>query len=174
MKIKSIVLSALFCAVLCILSPLSLPVNIIPITLATFALYLTASLLPVHLSLISTLCYILLGTVGLPVFSGWRGGFQIIAGPTGGYIIGYIPCAVIISLLCTAFAKKKFVKPLSMVAGTAVLYVIGSVWYMIQTQSGIGTTFMMCVFPFLAGDAIKILAASYICIQCENQIKKLL
>jgi|GEM_PF-3445833 len=89
MKVKKITLIGLLAACLCILAPVSFPIGVIPISLATFAIYIIASLLVWHNTILVILVYIVIGAVGLPVFSGFRGGFSILLGYTGGYIFGY-------------------------------------------------------------------------------------
>ena len=91
MKTRDLTLTALFAAILCVAAPFSIPVGPIPITLATFAIYLAAIVLGKKYGTLAVVIYILLGAVGLPVFSGFSGGFQKIVSATGGYIIGYIP-----------------------------------------------------------------------------------
>lgn len=112
------------------------------------------------ISVTAVCLYILLGAFGLPVFSGFAGGFQKLIGVTGGYIIGYIPCAVIIALLIGKFENKKFVYPLSMVLGVAVCYAAGTAWYVFQTKTAVAAAFATCVIPFIPADCIKIAAAS--------------
>ena len=87
--------TALMTAVTCILAPLSIPIGPVPISLTNFAIYLSLYLLDWKKGTISYILYLLLGLVGLPVFSGFTGGIGKLAGPTGGYIIGFIPMAII-------------------------------------------------------------------------------
>ena len=84
MKIKKIVICGLFCAVMCLLAPLNIQIGMIPITLATFAIYVIGAAAPPSYALASVICYITLGAVGLPVFSGFEGGLQKLFGITGG------------------------------------------------------------------------------------------
>ena len=87
--------TALMTAVTCILAPLSIPIGPVPISLTNFAIYLSLYLLDWKKGTVSYILYLLLGLVGLPVFSGFTGGIGKLAGPTGGYIIGFIPMAII-------------------------------------------------------------------------------
>lgn len=160
MKYKSLALTAVTAAVLCILSPFSLPLGAIPVSLATFAVCLISCILPFRQSVAAVTIYILLGACGLPVFSGFIGGFQQIAGITGGFIIGYIPCSVIVSSLVGRYADKKIIYPLSMSAGIAVCYLFGTLWYSFQTDTSFAASAAVCVLPFIIGDIIKISIAS--------------
>ena len=152
-------MTAIFSALLCVLAPLSVPLGgLVPISLATFVIYLASALLDVRSSVLSVIVYILLGAVGLPVFSGWQGGVGKLLGVTGGYIIGYIPMAFVISIARSRFSRK-WALPVSMICGTLVLYVIGTAWFVFQTENPILSALSSCVLPFIPGDAVKIALA---------------
>ena len=95
-KTYSLVVTALMAAVTCILAPLSIPIGPVPISLTNFAIYLSLYVLDWEKGTISYLVYLLIGFAGVPVFSGFTGGVAKLAGPTGGYIIGFIPMAIIL------------------------------------------------------------------------------
>ena len=156
MKVKSLCYSALCAALLCILAPVSVPTSSLPLTLSLFAVLLVSAILPTRLALSSVLCYVVLGAVGLPVFAGFIGGFQVLAGPTGGFIIGYIPVAFIVSL----FRKKPIKRLVSMVLSTILCYIFGALWLFISTSSPfiptLGAIMLICALP----DAVKIISAS--------------
>ena len=171
-KIKSICITAIFTAVICVMAPFSIVIgSLVPLSLATFAVYLTAGTLDMKNSVTAVTVYILLGAIGLPVFSSFSGGFQKIVGVTGGYIIGYIPLALIVSLLLK-HNRKKWMYPISMVAGTVVLYTFGTIWFILQTKGTVGSAMLSCVVPFLPGDAVKIAAASVISMGIRKRIEK--
>lgn len=167
MKTKDLVLCALCAAITCILAPLSIPTpGGVPISLATFAVMLSGLVLGARLGALSQLIYVLLGSVGLPVFAGWTGGFGLVMGMTGGYIVGYILLAFFTGLIYFAKGKKetgaaKYVwMVLGMLAGTAVLYAFGTVWFMKVTGMDLAGSLAACVLPFLPGDAVKIAGAA--------------
>lgn len=172
MDIKKITVTAILAAVLCVISPFSLPLGAVPVSLATFALYIISCTVNKKYALSAVIIYILLGAAGLPVFSFFSGGFHKIAGLTGGYILGYIPCAFVISFLTDKFEDKKFVYPLSMIAGTAACYLFGMLWYMYQSNSDLKAAIITCILPFFVGDAVKIAAASVAGINLRKRIKK--
>ena len=159
MKAQKIAVTGILAAIICLFAPLSFPIGAVPISLATFAIYIAACTVKAKISVPAVIIYILLGAAGLPVFSSFQGGFHIIAGVTGGYILGYIPCAIIIGLLIGKYENKKWIYPASMILGTAVCYSIGTVWYMLQTEVGFTAALTVCVLPFIIGDIIKISAA---------------
>ena len=123
--------TALMTAVTCILAPLSIPIGPVPISLTNFAIYLSLYLLDWKKGTISYILYLLLGLVGLPVFSGFTGGIGKLAGPTGGYIIGFIPMAIIAGIVIDKFSQR-LIQILGMIVGTAICYAFGTAWFCIQ------------------------------------------
>lgn len=160
MSVKKLTLAGVMAALLCVSAPWAIQIGPVPITLATLAIYLIGAVAGEKYGTVSVMIYILLGMVGLPVFSGFAGGFSRIAGVTGGYIIGYIPCVYICGLIIRR-AKGRFVAyPIAMVMGTVALYLLGTLWYIIQTGNTFISALVVCVVPFLPGDIIKIILAS--------------
>lgn len=157
---RDMAVTALFAAILCVMSPWSIPVGPVPVSLATFAIYIAAAVMGRSRATIAVLVYILIGMVGLPVFSGFSGGFQKIAGVSGGYIVGYIPCAFISGAITDRFPKSLVAYPIGMILGTAILYLVGTAWFMYTTGNTLAASLGFCVVPFLLGDAIKIAAAT--------------
>ena len=153
-------------ALICVAGPLTVPIGPVPISLASFAVYLAGALLGWKSGAAAVAIYLLLGMVGLPVFSGFSGGLAKLAGVTGGYLVGYLPCALITGLGAPdpsdPAGKPVWTLPLCMVAGTAVLYALGTAWFMAQSGNTLAASLGMCVLPFLPGDAIKIIAATLI------------
>ena len=156
----------------------------IAVSLATFAVYLAGSLLGWKKGTIAVLIYVLLGAVGLPVFSGGAGGFAKLFGVTGGYIVGYIPCALISGLFVDLFYKKNASKnpfvngawaiPVGMIAGTVVLYALGTVWFIIARGVTLEVALASCVIPFLIGDTIKIICATVITVVLRDRLSKIM
>ena len=168
MKTKDMVLTGVFAAVICVFSPFTIPIGAVPISLATFAVYLAAAVLGTKKGTFAVLIYILIGMAGVPVFSGFAGGIGKILGVTGGYIIGYIPCALAIGVFTERFGGKNYIYHLALVIGTLILYSFGTAWFMVQSGNGLMQSLTVCVFPFLVGDAIKIAAASIVAIKLKN------
>lgn len=155
-KLKNMSFAALGAAVLCVLAPLSLPAGAIPITLSYFAVLLVAGILPPKTALPATFVYIALGAVGAPVFSGFQGGFQVIAGPTGGFILSYLPMAAVVSLL-----KGKLPKTIAAMFVSAILgYFIGSLWLSFTTESKFLSSLLYTAATCLVPDVFKISAAA--------------
>lgn len=172
MKLRPMVYAAVFAAVLCVISPFTIPIGPIPLSLATFAVYLAAAVLGWKYGTLSVLLYVLIGVIGVPVFSGFHGGFDRLIGPTGGFLIGYVLCALTTGLLLLKRENKKWLYPVAMLAGTVVLYTLGTVWFIILTQSTLSAALLLCVVPFLPGDALKIVLASVIAPQLRKVLVK--
>lgn len=157
------ILIALMAAVTCIFAPMSIQLpGGVPISLTNFVIYVTVFLLGWKKGTVSYCIYLLLGAIGLPVFSGFTGGLGKLAGPTGGYLIGFILIAVVSGYFIDAFPGKVYMYVLGMVLGTFVDYVLGTTWFMMQTKMALGAALGVCVFPFLLGDGIKILVATIV------------
>lgn len=151
---KKLCFTALWTAIICIVSPFSIPVFSVPITFSTIAIFLSALLLGKTYGTISVAVYIALGAIGLPVFSGFLGGMGVLLGPTGGFIIGYAVCAFVIGLL---YQKTKISPFIIMAIATLIIYLLGLAWYMVVTNSNFIVALLVCVVPFILIDAIKIL-----------------
>ena len=161
-RIKNITLIGVFAALLCVVAPFSLPIGPVPISLATFMVYLLAAIFEPWISPFIVLLYIFLGAIGLPVFSTFRGGLDVLFGPTGGFIWGYVLAAISESLLIYFAKDKKWMIPVAMVVATACIYAFGLVYFLIYMDGSytLGKALMVCVVPFLIGDAIKIAVAT--------------
>lgn len=197
-RTRLLILSALFAALTAVGSWISIPLPFspVPINLATLSVFLAGGLLGPAGGAASQAVFVALGAVGLPVFHSFTGGVGILAGPTGGYLIGYIAAAWIAG---TGFATGRAqtdpaadspiqaagraqidpaagaasTKPAAAVnkkpplyRGAAVLavallacYSLGTLWFMLSTGTGLAAALLLCVVPFLPGDAVKIAAA---------------
>ena len=111
---------------------------------------------------ISFISYLLLGAVGVPVFSSFRGGFQVLAGPTGGYLIGFIFLALIMGFALDHFDRKLVPTISGMIIGMAVCYAFGTVWLAKLLSLSFKEGLMMGVIPYLAGDVAKIIIAAIV------------
>ena len=164
--IVELTMAALYTAVLCIFAPhtLYLPISPIGITLGSFFVYLTGLMLGSRLGCISICLYLCMGCVGLPVFSGYVAGTGVLLGPTGGFLLGYLPCVAVVG----AFVGKEKGKKgnalflAGMIAGTLVLYVVGLLWFCFfyMEQASFSEAVAVCVLSFLPFDAVKIALAA--------------
>ena len=159
MKPIELVTAALITAAMCVFAPLTVPMGPIPLSFATVCVYLAAAMLGCWNSVLCVVIYILIGALGVPVFAGYGAGAAQVMGVTGGFILGYIPCAALAGALLSRRCKGWRV-PLAFAVGTLALYAAGTGWYMWQTGASFLTALTLCVVPFLLGDAVKIAAAT--------------
>lgn len=162
-NIYDLVLIAVFAALIAICAWITVP-SVIPFTLQTFGIFVCLGILSGRRGTLSVLIYILLGLVGVPVFSGFKGGLSVLAGPTGGYIIGFIFSALIYWLITFKAEDKLYLKAIGFIAGLIICYAFGTVWFVevysrkVETV-GYTAALSMCVVPFIIPDAIKIAVA---------------
>lgn len=156
--VRAWVMPALMTSLLCVLSPIAIPVGVVPVSLSTLMLFLMLYLLPRRQAVVATGVYLFLGLIGLPVFSGYTGGVGKLIGPTGGYLLGYVPLVAVTGVFM-ARSEKRMVHVLGMVAGESVLYVFGTVWFCYQAGVTPASALMVCVYPFLPLEAVKIALA---------------
>ena len=174
-KTKQMVLIALMTAVTCVLGPLSIPLPFspVPISLTNFAIFLAIFVLGMKNGTISFIIYLLLGAVGVPVFSSFRGGLQVLAGPTGGYLIGFIFLALIMGFALDHFDRKLVPTIIGMIIGMVVCYAFGTVWLAKLLSLSFKEGLMMGVIPYLPGDAAKIIIAAIVGPKLYGATKKI-
>jgi len=173
MKLRQNVFTALFAAALCVLAPLAVPVGFVPVTLATLGVYLAAGLLGPWRGTAAVGLYLLLGAVGAPVFAGFAGGVQQLVGLTGGYLWGYLLCALMAGLLLQRSHRPVLV-PVWLAVGTAVLYAAGTGWYWWQTGGTPGAALAVCVMPFLPADVVKIAVATALILPLRERVGRIM
>lgn len=161
MKVKNMVQCALFGALLCLCAWIAVPLGDAVVTMQTFGVFLTLGVLGGKRGTAAVSVYLFLGAVGLPVFSGFRGGLGALLGVTGGYILGFLACALVYWLVTALLPKGRL---MGMVLGLLVCYAFGTVWfYWGYVRGGIGigmgAVLLKCVLPYLLPDAIKLALA---------------
>jgi biotin transport system substrate-specific component len=154
---------AIMAAVMCVVAPFSIPIGPVPISFATLAIYVFAILLGAKGATAGYLIYLLLGAVGIPVFTGFEGGLQKLAGPTGGYLIAMI----ILAAVCGYAAERRpgnrapdiIIYVSAMLGGTAIIYALGTLWLAKYLEISFVAALAVGVIPFLLGDAAKMVFA---------------
>lgn len=165
---------ALLSALQCIISPFAIvfPFSPVPLSLATLMLYLSPYILGKKNSVISCGIYLLIGLVGVPVFSGFTGGIGKVLGPTGGYMLGYLFLTFISGWFVEKWnqstLKCYIMQGFGMALGTAVCYLFGSLWLSFQSGTEFLAAFTIGVIPFVPGDAVKL----FIGIMVGNVIRR--
>lgn len=162
-KTYDIVYIAVFAVIMAICSWISIPAAV-PFTLQTFGVFIAVGVLGGKRGSLSVLVFILLGAIGIPVFANFSGGIGVLAGPTGGYIIGFLFSALLMWAMEKLPGKKSVMQIVSMIEGLIVCYAFGTVWFVIvygRMNGPIGFTAALasCVVPFIIPDIIKIALA---------------
>lgn len=162
-KTYDIVYIGIFAVLIAICSWISIP-TMVPFTLQTFGVFLAVGVLGGRRGSLAVLVFVLLGVIGIPVFSGFTGGIGILLNNTGGYIIGFIFSALLMWGMEKILGRKTWALALSMVLGLVVCYAFGTVWFMVVYARnagavGVATVLSWCVLPFVIPDLIKIIFA---------------
>ncbi|MDD3369264.1 MAG: biotin transporter BioY [Lachnospiraceae bacterium] len=161
-----LVYAALFTAILAICSWISIP-SAVPFTMQTFAVFITLSLLGGKLGSLVIFVYILLGDIGVPVFSGFKGGPGALFGTTGGYILGFILTALVYWMITALCGNKLYIRITALLLGLTLCYAFGTIWFMylyaaVNGPVSVMTALGWCVFPYLIPDFIKLALALFL------------
>ena len=157
----------IFAALLAIAAMIHIPFPI-PVTLQSFVLFILAGILCPSEALSATAVYLLLGCLGLPIFSAFSGGIGTLLGPGGGFLMGFIP----VVLLCSYFNQKShslLYRYIVAILGMLVLYVGGAGWYALTYAKH--SVMANCILPFLLPDAIKIALAVPIALRLSKMLR---
>lgn len=174
MKTKDMVLCAVFAAILCIFSVITIPIGIIPITLGFFGVMLTAGVLGWKKGTISVLVFFLLGIIGLPVFSNFRSGIAVFAGPTGGYLWSYAIMSLIIGFCAERETGNKWTTMLknfiACIIAIIVSYTAGTVQFMYVQNTTLMSALTQCVVIFIPFDLLKAAAVVYLSYMVKHSL----
>lgn len=159
-SVKNLTLIALFAVIIAICSWVTIPFYVVPFTLQTLGIFLTLRFLGSKRGTVAIAVYLVLGALGVPVFSGMSGGIGHLLGPTGGYLVGFLVSGLVMMLLDLWKTEKVGFRLLKMAIAMVACYAVGTVWFAFQyTSMSIGAVLMACVVPFLIPDAVKIVVA---------------
>lgn len=171
-RLVGLLFCALFTALCAVCSQIAFPLPWgVPINFATVAVFLAGGLLGPWPGALSMIVYVALGAAGAPVFSNLQGGLAYMAGPTGGYIVGYIFAALVTGL--AARRHDRFL-PLcaAMALGMLVYFALGTAWFMYTTGRTLGQSLPLCVVPYLPGDVAKIALSAFLCRRLRPVLEK--
>ncbi|MDR1629203.1 MAG: biotin transporter BioY [Oscillospiraceae bacterium] len=179
-EVISLVRIAMFSAIICVTSVITvpLPFTAIPITLGLFGILLAGVTLPTKEAMIAVGAFILIGLIGVPVFSSFRGGAGVLVSPTGGYIIGYLPCTLAASLFILLFEKRvsnntlRFLVRFSgALLGVVLCYAFGLAQFVFITKTPPAAAIAKTILPFILPDAIKTFFAVFLSFRLKNILK---
>lgn len=163
-KTRLIVISALFAAITAVLTQIVLPLPFtpVPINLALVGVLLSGALLDGKNAALSQTLYLVMGAIGVPVFSGFAGGLSIIAGPTGGYLIAYPFCAFICGKYINRRGKGFLNYFIASSISVVICYFIAALWIMLSLNITITSALIVGVYPFVLGDLLKIFIVAFV------------
>ena len=176
MKTKDIILMAFLAAITCVCAVISIPLPFtpVPITLSVFAVLLTGALLSPWKAFLTQMVYILLGIVGIPVFSSFSSGLGVVAGPTGGYLIVYPIMAWIVAMFASYGKKhRKLWTGMGMLSAMLVCYAADTLWLCVQLGCGFIAGLGIGVIPYLIPDAAKLVLAFLLSAVLRVQMEKI-
>ena len=168
------VLSALGAAFIAVCSFVTVPMTV-PFTLQTFAVFCVLSSFGAQTGLFAVIIYILLGVIGLPVFSNFQSGVGVLLGATGGYIVGFLFICIVYWIGQRIFRDNAVAEILSLGLGLVICYIFGTLWFVaVYTKNTGSISFVsaisVCVLPFVIPDALKLLLAVFV----SKKIKKII
>lgn len=169
-KLRMMIQCGIFAAITAVLAQVEVPLPLVPISGQTLAVGLTATILGSRYGALAMVCYAALGAVGLPVFAGLKGGAQVLVGPTGGYIFGFIATAFVTGLI---LERTKYNLTMAMIANTAgmiITLLFGTIQLKFVLDLTWGQALAGGVYPFIAVGLIKAFLASWIGITVRSRL----
>ncbi|MGN1051550.1 MAG: biotin transporter BioY [Acutalibacteraceae bacterium] len=166
-NIFNMVVCALFASVMCVLSPITIPIGPVPISLGILGVMFTAVVLGPIRGIVSVVVFLLIGVCGVPIFSGGNSGIATLLGPTGGYVWSYLLVVIVVGFLCNLkiFQNKTFnilQIIISCFIGVLVCYTGGTIQFMLLMKTDIAYSISVCVAPFVVFDIIKCIIAGVV------------
>ncbi len=166
--------SGIFAAIICVSSFIVIPIGTVPISATLLSIMICAIVTSPFESFCATLVYVIMGAVGLSVFSGGSGGFGVLLGVTGGYIWSYPLLSLAVSFFANIKAKRKYLKYISSfcgcVIGVIICYICGTFQYILVANADFYTALTVCVVPFIPIDIIKSFIAVSIGLTVKHRI----
>lgn len=173
---KELAYIGLFVAVMTVCSWINIP-TAVPFTMQTFGVFIIVTILGLSNGLMALMAYILLGAVGVPVFSNFGSGLGVILGPTGGYILGFLLIVLVAGSIIKKCGRSVYVMVVAMSAGMGMCYMFGTFWFvMYYANSGssmsLKAALISCVIPFVIPDMAKMALAIFIDRKVGKHLRK--
>lgn len=174
-KLTELTFTSLMTVIIVISAQLLIPAAV-PFTMQTFGVFLSLFILGGKKGTIAILVYIMLGAVGVPVFSGFGGGLGVLLGSTGGYIFGLLGTGLVYWVITSIFGEKMVIKIIAAAVGLIVCYTLGTAWFMLAYMKkeniiSFGNALKFAVLPFIIPDVIKLTAAIFLSSRLERAVK---
>lgn len=170
-KLHMLNVTALFAAIISILAQVNIPLQPVPITGQTLAIGLAATILGKKYGTLSVLLYLLIGSVGVPVFAEMSGGLGVVVGPTGGYLLGFIPSAFLIGWYIEKTSSSVFQAFIANVIGMVTSLVFGTIWLKFAASISWTVAISTGVLPFILVGLLKAFLAAYLGVVVKKRLK---
>ena len=168
-RINALTQGAMFAAILCMLCPLAIPVGPVPVTLGTFVILFMGVVVDWKPAAAAVLIYLMIGFIGLPVFSGGASGLGALAGPTGGYLWCYLPMAILVS----RFGRNGgwIRAAIASIPAMLVCYAAGTLQFVELTTVPVSVALKLCVWPFVPFDIVKMICAALLGVRVRRRLQ---
>lgn len=163
--------TAIFTALTCVLSQFNIPMPAgVPMTLQTLIIPIAGIILGAKWGTVSTLIYLLLGAIGIPVFAGGTAGIGVLFGMTGGFLVSF----PLLPFTAGLFSRKnnKAATAIGLILGAVLNYAVGTIWFVVAAPSTFSAAFTACVLPFIPTAIIKIIAAEILGLYLKKVLTK--
>ncbi|WP_077213367.1 biotin transporter BioY [Bacillus dakarensis] len=170
LKLRSMILTALFAAVIGVLAQLTIPLPLVPITGQTLAIGLAATILGARYGTLSVILYLIIGSAGVPVFAEFSAGISKLVGPTGGFLVGFVPAAFLMGIYMEKWGFNFKNALIANIIGMIVTLIFGTVWLKISASLTWTAAFASGFTPFLIVGIIKAALASWIGITIRKRL----
>lgn len=177
LSVRDMAFIALFAALTAVCSGLTIALpGTVPFTMQTFAVFAAVAMLGGLRATLCVLVYLLLGAIGLPVFSGFQGGLGVLLGKTGGYLVGFLAIGLTLWCFERLFGRSKWVLPAALIVGLLLCYAFGTAWFLaVYTRQsgavGLGAVLGWCVWPFVVPDLIKMSLALLLAQRLKKHVR---
>lgn len=168
--LTDMIMIALMAALLGIVSQIIIPIGAVPISMAPVMVYIIGAVLGSRNGSICFLVYLLLGMIGIPVFSMGRSGLAALLGPTGGYIVGYLFIILLVGYVFEHYPRRNYLHISAMAFGMLLCYTCGSIWYSLIGAISLKDAIKYTVLPFIFPDAVKIIIAELLIIPIRRAL----
>lgn len=169
-KLRSMIITALFAAIIGVLAQITIPLPLVPITGQTLAIGLAATILGSRYGTLSAILYLIIGAVGVPVFAEFSGGLSVLFGTTGGYLVGFIPSTFLIGFYLEKTKYTVFHAVIANLIGMVVTLIFGTVWLKVAANLTWTAAITGGLTPFLIVGVIKAILAAWVGILIRKRL----
>ena len=171
-RVRALCQVAMSVAIMAVCSYITVPFSAVPFTMQTFGVFLILLLLGGKKGTVAVSVYLALGAVGAPVFAGFRGGAGVLVGPTGGYLWGFLTCALLYLALEKLCRRRLLSESFVLIGGLLLCYLCGTLWFVHLTGRTFGEALMLCVVPYVLPDLLKLYLACFVAGRVRKAVER--